>query len=380
MASSGPPVDNEHGNVPLAQFRTALKDIKTIIGADPRTFSKKRAEKVEEHLATMEAQFLKLLQSVDELKIIVESQSSTASSTCKCTHTARSADTNNKQTYSAVAASSPPKPTFDPLCTIKVFPKRPSDTSVSPITSAETTKQMVQSLDLKGKKVGIKNIKSINRNGVSILCRSQSEAKILAETIRAKVPTNLEVKTPQKRNPAMTMLLNGKDYNLEDLKQDILLKNNIPDDADSINLVHKRETDNGNTVVVMVVSPVTYKALAANDFKLYVGWTRIKLREKDPISQCWCCHRFGHDQYSCRSKINGEKVEDSPICSRCGKNHDNDEEKCKHELCCPLCTYHNTLAKDRGWKILDTKHGARFATCPMRIKAFARARALINYG
>ena len=47
MASSGPPVDNEHGNVPLAQFRTALKDIKTIIGADARTFSKKRAEKVE---------------------------------------------------------------------------------------------------------------------------------------------------------------------------------------------------------------------------------------------------------------------------------------------------------------------------------------------
>ena len=375
MASSGPPADDEHGNVPLNLFRTALADIQTIIGADARTFSKKRAETVGQHLATMEIQFLKLLHSLDELKTIVKSQSSTARSTC--THTTRSADVNSKQTYSAVAAFSPPKPSFDPLCTVKVFPKPSPDASVSPITSAETTKQMVQSLDLKGKKIGIKNIKSINRNGVSILCRNQSEAKTLAETIRAKVNTTLEVKTPQKRNPTMSMLLRGKDYNLDDLKKDILLKNNIPDDADSINLVHKRETDNGNTVVVMIVSPATHKVLAADDFKLYVGWTRVKLREKDPISQCWLCHRFGHDQYGCQFKINGKKA---AICSRCGKSHKNDEEKCKDELCCPLCTHHNTFAKDRGWKELDTKHGARFAVCPIRIKAFARAKALINYG
>ena len=175
------------------------------------------------------------------------------------------------------------------------------------------------------------------------------------------------------------MHLQGKDYVKEDLKEDILLKNNIPEGADSIDLVGLRESDNGNTVVVMVVSPATYKALAANDFRLYVGWTRIKLRERDPITQCWSCHRFGHDGYKCRFQVDGE---DTELCAKCGKErHTKDYDvSCKAELCCLLCTYHNTFAEKRGWKKLDTKHGARFAVCPIRIKAFARAKALIKYG
>ena len=175
------------------------------------------------------------------------------------------------------------------------------------------------------------------------------------------------------------MLLQGKDYVLEDIREDILLKNNIPEGADSINLVGKRETGNGNTVVVMIVSPATYKFLVANDFRLYVGWTRVKIREKDPITQCWSCHRFGHQAWSCRFKVGGEDVDQ---CSKCGKKrHTEDyDESCKAELCCPLCTHHNTFAEKRGWKKLDTKHGARFAVCPIRIKAFERAKALINYG
>ena len=193
----------------------------------------------------------------------------------------------------------------------------------------------------------------------------------------AKAKTKLDIKTPQKRNPTLSMLLQGKDYVKEDLKEDILLKNNIPEGADSIDLVGLRETDNGNTVVVMVVSPATYKALAANDFKLYVGWTRVKLRERGPISQCWLSHRFGHDQYSCRHRVDGEAT---AICSRCGKSHKDDEEACKADLCCPLCTHHNTFAEQRGWKKLDTKHGARFAVCPIRSRAFARSKALIDYG
>src|SRR5699024_9181084 len=112
------------------------------------------------------------------------------------------ADQSSTQpSWSAVAAR-PPKPTLDPLCTVKVYPKSTGE-SDSAITSAETTKQIVKCVDLKGKKIGIKNIKSINNNGVSILCRTQTEAKALAEAIRAKANTQLNIKTPQKRNPTM---------------------------------------------------------------------------------------------------------------------------------------------------------------------------------
>ena len=385
MASPGPPSDDEQGDVRITQIQQAIASIQTIIGADPRTFSKKRANEVRLHLAKIEGQFLKLCQNVDQLKTRLEAQSLNARS-LNCSHAKTADQSSTPPLFSAVAAlpprgSVPPsKAALNPLCTVKVYPKVTTGEPKSAITSAETTKQIVQCIDLKGKNIGIQHIKSINNNGVSILCRTQNEAKTLAEVIRAKVDSQVNIKTHTKRNPTLTMLLQGKDYVLGDLKEDILLKNNIPEGADSINLVNLRETDNGNTVVVMVVSPETYKALVANDFKLYVGWTQVRLREKDPISQCWLCHRFGHDQYGCQFKVDGKKAKDSPICSRCGKSHKDDEEKCKGQLCCPLCTHHNTLAKDLGWKTLDTKHGARFAVCPIRAKAFARARALINYG
>ena len=380
MASSGPPGDDEHGDVQITQIRQAIASIHTIIGADPRTFSKKRANDVSLHLAMIEGQFLKLCQNVDQMKTRLEAQSLNACSQ-NCSHTKTADQGSTPPLFSAVAALPPrvsvppPKATLDPLCTVKVYPK--ATTCEPAITSAETTKQIVQCIDLKGKNIGIKNIKSINNNGVSILCRTQNEAKTLAEVIRAKVDSQVDIKTHTKRNPTLTMLLQGKDHVLGDLKEDILLKNNIPGGADSIDLVNLRGTDNGNTVVVMVVSPETYKALAANDFKLYVGWTRVKLRERDPISQCWSCHRFGHESWKCRFQIDGKSVS---ICSRCGKNHKNDEEACKADLCCPLCTHHNTFAEKRGWKKLDTKHGARFAVCPIRVRALGRAKALINYG
>ena len=377
MASSGPPGDDGHGDVPLTQFRQEIASIRTLIGGDPRTFSKKRANDVSLHLAKIEGQFLKLCQNVDQLKILLEAQTINARPQ-DCSHTA-TADNSSPQLYSAVAAL-PPKPALDPLCTVKVYPKETTGKSSSAITSAETTKQIVQCIDLKGKNIGIKNIKSINNNGVSILCRTQTEANTLAEVIRAKGNSQINIKTHTKRNPTLTMLLQGKDHVLDDLKEDILLKNNIPDGADSINLVNLRETDNGNTVVVMVVSPQTYKALAANDFKLYVGWTRVKLREKDPISQCWNCHRFGHEAWKCRYQMDGKPASICSRCSGCHRGSEPEEEDCRADLCCPLCTHHNTFAEKRGWKKLDTKHGARFAVCPIRIKAFARAKALINYG
>ncbi|KAI2796131.1 hypothetical protein BLOT_016052 [Blomia tropicalis] len=111
-------------------------------------------------------------------------------------------------------------------------------------------------------------MKSINRNGVSIMCRNQDEAKNLAEAIRAKANTNQDIKTPQKRNPSLSMLLQSVDYSLQDLRENILKKKDLPDGTESINLVGLTKTDRGNTIIIMFVSPSTYKALAANNFTL----------------------------------------------------------------------------------------------------------------
>ena len=86
MASSGPPGDDGHGDVPLTQFRQEIASIRTLIGADPRTFSRKRANDVNVHLAKIEAEFLKLYQNVDRLKTSLEAHLSNARSQ-DCSHT-----------------------------------------------------------------------------------------------------------------------------------------------------------------------------------------------------------------------------------------------------------------------------------------------------
>ena len=86
-------------------------------------------------MAKIEAEFLKLYQNVDQLKTSLEAHLSNArSQDCSTSNTA---DQNSTPCLFSTVAVCPPKPTLDPLCTVKVYPKSSSEPN-SDITSAET--------------------------------------------------------------------------------------------------------------------------------------------------------------------------------------------------------------------------------------------------
>src|SRR5699024_2117103 len=108
----------------------------------------------------------------------------------------------------ALVASKSPKPKVDLSCTLRVFPKT-SDTENAKLKSSNATKELLMGLKLTGVNIGVKAIKTIGNNGVSVLCRDQSEVNKLKDAIKAQCDSDLEANTPKKRNPTFSILLPG---------------------------------------------------------------------------------------------------------------------------------------------------------------------------
>ncbi|KAI2804023.1 hypothetical protein BLOT_008164 [Blomia tropicalis] len=278
-----------------------------------------------------------------------------------------------KKSYSQVVTTgdASTKPTVDPLSTVRVFPKRvPGEVRN---VSSQATKQIVQSLNLGNVKVGVNSVKPIHGGGVSILCRSPDEAKCLGQAI-SDCNQQLEVNSPKMKNPTFSMWLQGVEHDKADLEEDIIARNDFPDkDPNSIKIVHTSQTGNGNTIAILETSPKNYRMIKDDGNKLYIGFARVNLRERSPLTQCNNCQRFWHTAKKCRFMIDNIK---STRCVRCGENH---LGPCQASLSCSNCKDYNAHATKRGAKLHDSSHAANDENCPIRAQALREARSYINY-
>src|SRR5699024_46722 len=126
--------------------------------------------------------------------------------------------------------------------------------------SPEATKRLLQSIDLKNKNIGVKNIKSIRGNAVSILCRDQRDVEALSQVIKDQHADKLNIKTLSKRHPTLTMLHQGRGDTMPDVQEDLLSSHDCLSTT-IFNVVHTYETKNGNTVYVLRVIPDDFQAI-----------------------------------------------------------------------------------------------------------------------
>jgi hypothetical protein len=253
---------------------------------------------------------------------------------------------------------------------VRIFPK-----SNESLKSSEATKKMLMTtVDVKGTNLGVQNIWPTGGNGVSVECRTAAEVEQL--TAKLCSHNDLKATVPRKSNPAFTLLWPGLDVDLESIPNDIKSKNQfVPTDEDAVKVVHSRTTKGNNTIVVLEVSPRAYQAIVANNRTLYIGWARFRLREKEPVTQCNFCLKFGHKANKCRNQSDGKSV---ARCRRCGGAHRHAE--CSSEPRCANCALSNEKAQLRGWKTVDDKHWASDHKCPAYMRALQISRQLVNYG
>ena len=60
-----------------------------------------------------------------------------------------------------------------------------------------------------------------------------------------------------------------------------------------------------------------------------VGWDRVRVKKLQPRPRrCYCCQGYGHIASECTK---------NPVCSRCGQEHEDEEEDCNEEPHCAAC-------------------------------------------
>src|SRR5699024_4490207 len=96
--------------------------------------------------------------------------------------------------------------------------------------SSETTKAMLKTVQLKGLNVGVNGVKFISKGGLAVECRSKDEVSVLSLAIK-NASLDVDIKETKKSNPTFTMWLPGKDYDLDDLRQEIINKNQFISDT-----------------------------------------------------------------------------------------------------------------------------------------------------
>ena len=350
------------------------KNIKSLTSNDARVIAEsnqyylKTAKDFTEIITKMEAEISKLKQQVDDLQKE------------KTSYAAVARQQQQKQKQTRIATETTPRNNTDPLCTILVQPKLDQRTGQLSSFSSEGTKKALSTLSLAGTSVGIQAIRPASKKGVLVTARTRQEVDQLEVLIGQQMHNSFDVKRRELRNPTLSMLITGTRFaekgSHEALCKEILLRNNLWCTVnDPVKVVHSYATKNGNTIAIIEVGPGIYERIKAMGSKLFVGWDWAKVREQDPVSQCYKCQKFGHKAKSCRFEIEGKPAK---RCANCGGDHDviTGEVRCSAPPCCANCKDRTKYLKDRSR--IKTDHKATDENCPVRISAVKRANELIR--
>ena len=362
MAANDPPGSGASVGVPQPSVAGVVKTILDYL-KDGRRFSTIK-EDLTKQVRLLESICLKQQQRISELEVIAAAANKT-NAVVKESPTAPS--------YASVAGRASDQ-LIKTKWVVRVYPSEPGT-----IASSEATKEVLKQVDIKDLNIGIKSMKSISKEGVVIECRNRLEACELRDAITdSSCGRRLKAELPEKQAPTCTMFLQGVDHNLDDIRKDMYTKNpNLFSGEYDAEFAHHWKTPNGNTIVVVTLLSSVYHRLAAQNFRIFLGWNAtVRLRERDPITQCFRCQRFGHKAVNCKYQVGGHPA---TRCAQCSENHAPDG-RCTAPARCPNCVQYNITASKRSWEQVNTGHSARDRNCPCRIRIIARARQqLVDY-
>ena len=370
MASNNSPGPGESADVPQPSASDIVKTVLSYL-TDGRRFSSVKSD-IEKQMRLLETICIKQQQRIADLEDFAK-----AATICQTNHAIKKSPT--VPSYASVAGQASKQP-IKTKHVVRVYPSE-----VGSSASSEATKELLKQVNIKDLNIGVKSIKSISKQGVAVECRSAEEARQLTQVIvDSPSGSRLRANVPKRQLPMFTAWLRGVDYNTNDLEDDIYVKNEFlleeRSESRGVNVIGQRKTPKGNTIIELNLSPAAYRLVAERDFKLFVGWnTIVKLRERDPVSQCFKCQRFGHRVSGCKYQVDGHPA---TRCPQCAGNHASvPTGRCTAPPRCSNCVDYNIIATKRSWGQVDTGHSAKDRNCPSRIRIIERAKQqLVDYG
>lgn len=234
----------------------------------------------------------------------------------------------------------------------------------SSLTIEKTIKEKV---DLVQAKTGVTLIKHISNDRIFLATQTESDSKSLEKIVSEKMGPEFRVSQPKKILPQLIISNVEKEYEEENLNEEIRSTNAGFDEQDRVKIVYSRSFKRGDKTkwnLILQAPPRTFDKLI-NSY-INVNFRAHYVKEYVTVMRCFNCQQYGHKGSTCCS---------STVCSRCSGPHKTSECQKKTQFSCINCMEHN---KKNELKV-NTNHTCGGKDCNVEKSKIANKRTKISY-
>lgn len=245
------------------------------------------------------------------------------------------------------------------------------------MTSDAIKEQIIKKIKIANLGIAVNGIRKASQNKLIISCPSKLHAEKLTEEINKTLKKNMVAEELRKKNPKIFIRNLQVDLTEEEIIEALKTQNDgikdimNKDTKNTIKLIKmfKPKNQNGLTNYILETSGALRSYLMEKE-KINIGFSRVRVEDANPLTQCYHCLKFGHTALKCLNK------DKNATCLHCAKDHEwkdcpnkNSEEKCSN------CVHQNTIFK----MTLNTNHKANDTNCTYFKKMMYIAQSRIDY-
>lgn len=241
--------------------------------------------------------------------------------------------------------------------------------SLSNSSSEIIERQIKEKINLLQTKTSISKLKHISRKRVFLGTSSQSDSSKLEKLIVEKLGPDYIVTQPKKNYPQLIISNIEKEYNEEELWEEIKRTNSGFTSEDKVKLMHKKtyKTKQGLPKWAFIIQaiPKTFEKLAER--YINVNFNARFVREYASVTRCFNCQSYGHKASICSAPS---------VCSRCADNHKTAECKNKTQTFrCVNCLDYNRKNENK----VSSAHSCGGAECHIQKLKVDNFKSKISY-
>ena len=217
----------------------------------------------------------------------------------------------------------------------------------------EIKEEILKGLNKVRKNIKVRGVKQMRKQGVVVEVLDQKDVDIIKSCDLKKA--GFVIERPRKINPSLIIYDVEKEYNEEELKEDLIRKNldhvsesEIEEIRNTIKFVHKFKTKDERRVNWIVQLPTKYYMNLSNKGRVFLMWRTYRVKEYINITRCYKCHGYGHVAKICNTR--------DQLCYSCG-SHDHLRKNCPKKSA-PECI-NCTRARRK-----EVKHEVHSRECP----------------
>lgn len=225
--------------------------------------------------------------------------------------------------------------------------------------------------------IGISGMRRTKNGELLINCQKKEHIHLLKNEVNKLSTDGLNAMEIEKRRPCLIFKGIDENYRKEDFIEDITLQN------DYIKMIRDRDNEKhvltvkGEILIkkfkqknLIIETTGEMRKILLTKGRVNLGFTRLKVEDCNPLTQCYHCLKFNHTAAKCFQK------DANPKCFHCGNDHY--AKECTSKDLTPKCS--NCAEMNLKYNTnTPVNHSAKSDNCRYKIKMMMFAKQKIDY-